>query len=392
MSKPNGTRASAGIEVYHQKHCRTREGERRRCNCVPSYRGKVTGPEGRIASPWFKTLAAAVNWRIDTLHAINAGTFVQPTAITVREAAAEFIDGIRAEHIHSRRGLPYSPSTVRDYEGDLNRHVLPKLGDLRLSNVRRREVQTLVDDLNRQGLSASTVRNALDPLRRIFGRAVHRELIPFSPCQNVELPSDTGIRDHVATPAEADALIAALPPEDRALWAMLFYAGLRMGEARALRVCDVDLPAKRIRVRGSWDDKEGAQDRGKTNAATRDVTIIEDLRPFLAAHVLSTGRRGDDLIFGRTANEAVTRSTVRSRARRAWKEAKLTPITPHECRHTFGSMIAAAGVDAGERQRQMGHASSAMMDRYTHGLIGSLEAAGEKLQRWLEAQRSEALG
>lgn len=390
MSKPNRTRVPEGIEEHHRKPCRTHTGGR--CNCAPSYRAKVTGPAGRVTSPRFPTLAAAKNWRTDTLHALNAGTFVQPTAATVRDAAHEFIDGAKAGHVLSRNGERYSPSTIRDYEGDLARYVLPTLGDKRLSDVRRGDVQRLVDALVKRGLKGSTVRNALDPLRRVFTRAVQRDLVPFSPCQNLDVPRATGTRDRIATPTEAAVLIAALPTEDRALWATLLYAGLRMGEARALRCGDVDLAAGVIRVSRSWDDKEGAQDRGKTKAATREVAIIGELRPFLTAHLLATGRRGDDLIFGRTATDALTRSTVRTNALRAWKRAKLTPITPHECRHSYGSMIAAAGWDVSERQRQMGHASSAMMDRYTHGLDGSVAAAGTKLQRWLDAQRGEATG
>ena len=392
MSKSHRTRLPEGIEEYHRKSCRSRDG--RRCNCAPSYRAKVASPRGRIASPRFSTLAAAKNWRADTLHEINAGTFVEPTAITVLEAATDFIAGARAGHVLNRNGARYRPSVIRDYQGDLERHVLPVLGGKRLSDVRRGDVQRLVDSLVGRDLAGSTIRNALDPLRRIFDRAVRREIVPFSPCQHLEVPRATGKRDRVATPDEARALIAALPIADRPMWATLFYAGLRMGEARALRCQDVDLEAGMIRVCRSWDDKEGALDGGKSHAATRCVAVIPELRPFLVAHSLATGRREDDLIFGRTATEAATRSTIRARALRAWEaaEADLAPITPHECRHTFGSMLAAAGVDAGERQRQMGHASSAMMDRYTHGLDGSVSEAGRLLQTWLDAQRRRASG
>ena len=89
----------------------------------------------------------------------------------------------------------------------------------------------------------------------------------------------------------------------------------------------------------------------------------------------------------------MTRSTIRRRALKGWDAAGLTPITPHEARHTFGSMLAAAGVDAGERQRQMGHASSAMMDRYTHGIDGSVAEAGASFRRGstgsMEGQRGD---
>jgi integrase len=281
---------------------------------------------------------------------------------------------------------------IRDYKGDLDRHVIPQLGDRRLGDVRRCDLQELVDNLVGRGLAPSTVRNAFDPVRRIFDRAVKRDLIPFSPCQHLDLPRGTGTRDRVATPAEAAAYIAALPTEDEALWATAFYAGLRVGELRGLRVMDVDLRTRVIRVERTWDDVEGEQDGGKSKAARRMVTLIEELRPILARHIVATGRRGDDLVFGRTPTQAHDRTTIRRRARAAWKAAGLDPITPHECRHTFGSMLAAAGVDVNERQRQMGHASSAMMDRYTHGIDGSVTEAGQRLQAWLDRQHGRATG
>jgi hypothetical protein len=50
------------------------------------------------------------------------------------------------------------------------------------------------------------------------------------------MPQGTGKRERVATPAEVHALIAALPPSERALWAAAFFAGLRMGERRGALV------------------------------------------------------------------------------------------------------------------------------------------------------------
>jgi integrase len=383
------TRRPEGVETHHRKSCRSRAGGR--CNCEPSYRAKITLPDGRpFRSKRLTTEAAAVNWRIDQLAALNHGTLVEPVRTTLRAAADEFITDAKAGHTLNRKGQRYRPSVLRDYEGDLRRHVLPTLGDKRLSDIRRGDVQRLIDDLQRSGLAPSTIRNALDPVRRIFDRAVRRELIPFTPCQHLELPRGTGTRERVATPAEAIDLIAALPYADRALWATAFYAGLRMGELRGLRWCDIDLDAGAIHVRRTWDDVDGAQEGGKTRAATRAVALIAELRPILLAHKLATGRRDEDLAFGRTSTEAHDRTTIRRRARRAWIEAGLRPITPHECRHTFGSLLAAAGVDVGERQRQMGHTSSAMMDRYTHGLDGSVIEAGRRLQAWLDEQRSAA--
>lgn len=388
MSKTNRTHVPAGIEPRCKKACRSRAGGR--CDCDRSYRGKVSGPNGRITGPWLPTLAAAVNWRIDTLAQINRGAWFEPTRVTLGDAAEDFLAGARAGTVLSRKGERYSPSTVRGYDGDLRLHVLPSLGSKRLSEIKRGDVQRLVDVLVVGGLSPSSVRNALDPLRRICDRAVKRDIIPFSPCAHLELPSGGGTRERVASPAEAERLLEALEPCDRALWATAFYAGLRMSELRALRWTDVE--DKILRVAQTWDDKEREQERGKSRAATRTVMVIPELRPFLLAHKIATGRRGGDLVFGKSAKDAMVRSTIRSRALRAWKAEGLTPITPHECRHTFGSIMAAAGVDVSERQRQMGHESSKMMDRYTHGLDGSIATAAERVQAFIDEQRARQTG
>lgn len=301
--------------------------------------------------------------------------------------------GAKAGHILTRKGTRYRGSAIKGYERVLNLHVLPALGDRRISDLKRSAVQGWIDALVASGADPSTISNALDPLRRICDRAVKRDLIPFSPCQHLDVPRARGRRERIASPVEAAALIAALPTEDKALWATFMYSGLRVSEARALRWTDVDLDSNVFRVQRTWTDDGGEEDGTKSGwDAHRIVAIIPELRPLIVAHMLATGRRGDDLVFGRTARLPLVRSTVRNRAVRAWKRAGLNAIQPHECRHSFGSLLAAAGVNAGERQRQMGHASSAMMDRYTHGFDGSVTEAGERVQRFIDTYREEAAG
>jgi integrase len=100
------------------------------------------------------------------------------------------------------------------------------------------------------------------------------------------------------------------------VWSTAFYAGLRMGELRALRWRHVDFDAGRIRVRAGWDGYEGEHDT-KTAAGVRTVPLVGRLRSELARHRLTSGRGPDDLCFGETASRAPVRSTVRARALRA---------------------------------------------------------------------------
>jgi hypothetical protein len=132
--------------------------------------------------------------------------------------------------IRNRSRDRYKPSALRGYEHALKTRVLPDLGGLRLSEVRRVDLQDFADRLFAQGLDPSMIRNALMPLRAIYRRALSRGDVSVNPTTGLELPAVRGRRDRIATPQEAAALLAALPKADRAVWVTALYAGLRRGE------------------------------------------------------------------------------------------------------------------------------------------------------------------
>ena len=76
------------------------------------------------------------------------------------------------------------------------------------------------------------------PLQAIYRYELKRGLA-VNPTTRLSLPPPGAERERAATPAEAEGLLAALS-EDRALWATGFYAALRRGEIRALRVSDIN--------------------------------------------------------------------------------------------------------------------------------------------------------
>ena len=102
------------------------------------------------------------------------------------------------------------------------------------ARVRRLDVQALVDRLLADGLSPSTIRCTVLPLRAIYRRAASRGEVAVNPCDGLDLAAVRSRRDRIADPVEAEALVAAVPQRDRAIWATALYAGLRRGELRAL--------------------------------------------------------------------------------------------------------------------------------------------------------------
>lgn len=288
--------------------------------------------------------------------------------------------------VRDRSGRSYKPSTIRTYAEKLDAYVLPALGDYRLSELRRPEVQALADQMLAAGLAPSTVRNAIDPLRAIYRRAIQRDEVAINPTTSLDLPASRKKRDRIATPTEARALLEALPASERATWATAFYAGLRRGELRALRCMDVDLGRSEISVARSWDQHEGPIDP-KSDASARTIPLLAVLRDFLDEHLLATGRSGGDLVLGRTAADAFVASTVRNRALAAWERARLTPITLHECRHTFASLLIASGENPKAVQEFMGHSTiTETFDRYGHLFPGARDEARARMDAYLEAE------
>ncbi|MDQ4026196.1 MAG: N-terminal phage integrase SAM-like domain-containing protein [Actinomycetota bacterium] len=71
-----------------------------------------------------------------------------PTRTTLAEAAEAWVAGVRDGSIRNRSGDRYKPSAIRGYERSLRLRILPELGHLRVSAVRRRDVQDFADRLD----------------------------------------------------------------------------------------------------------------------------------------------------------------------------------------------------------------------------------------------------
>lgn len=385
-----------GIRPRHSRTCRRHSGGK--CSCKPTYEAAVFSVrDGKKIRRTFPTEAAARRWRTDALHALSRGTLRAPAQTSLREEAMAWLDGAKAGRILTRSQRPYKPAVLRGIEANLVRFVLPELGGRRACQVTRRDLQALIDGLQGDGLSGSSVRNVIVALKVIYRRMLEDDTITVNPTTALRLPPPAGVRDRAASAAEVDALLDALPDEDRALWTTAAYAGLRRGELRGLRWEDVDLGANVIHVKRGWDEREGAIEPKSAKGARR-VPIVAPLRRVLLEHKAATGRRDADLVFGRTPTEPFTPTNVRKRALAAWAAAsvgtflrgqrpavELVPIGLHELRHSYVSMLHAAGFSLEEIGDYIGHTSAYMTDRYRHLLAGHEQRAAERFEQYLAA-------
>jgi integrase len=254
------------------------------------------------------------------------------------------------------RGKAYSDTTIEGMRRSWRYRLLPEFGPRIAEEITEIDWQRWIDELARAGLSRSTIAKHVSVASGIYAwaSAPSRRLVPRNPLRLVELPpNDEKPRLRVALAPEAAALLAALDPEDRLPYAIAFYAGLRRGEIYRLEWDDVlegDVIATRLLVR-----------RSKSEAGTqRRPPIADNLRTVLAA---AWERQGHPRT-GKVVDRSVMSGKIARRVEARWEAAGLNRITLHECRHTYASLLMAAGYTIKELMEFMGHADLQMVNRY----------------------------
>jgi integrase len=375
-----------GIVKRHSKGCPARAGKRCRCNA--GYEAFVYSPrDGKKVRKTFARLAEAKSWRADAKRSVDQGTLRTPTRRTLGEASDRWLTGAEVGDIRNRSGQPYKPATLRGYRQALDTYLLPVLAGRKLNTVTTADLQELVDRWQAEGQSASTIRNSIKPLQAIYRRARSREGLPVNPTHDLELPSPAPKEVEIIAPEVAAQMLAAAPAQDRALWATALYSGLRYGELRALRWGAVDLAGGTIRVRESWDAKEGSI-APKTRTSQRTTPMPGVLRDHLMDRRLAADDPAEEaLVFGSSSGRPFHANVVYRRADTAWRKAGLRQLRLHQARHTYASFMIAAGVNAKALSSFMGHSSiKVTFDLYGHLMPGTEAEAASLLDRFIGAQ------
>ena len=101
----------------------------------------------------------------------------------------DFLRAIDEGRIDRRPNEPYTFETLLDVRGAMS-YVDEALREMVLADIRRRDVQRLVDDLSSRGLPASLVVTVVESLRALYAFAIQRDLVDFSPVVELGMPVD----------------------------------------------------------------------------------------------------------------------------------------------------------------------------------------------------------
>jgi integrase len=296
---------------------------------------------------------------------------------TFHEFASEWFERQKLEG--GRRGGGLTKAGTADLLWRLSNHLLPVFKDVRIDAIRVEDVDAYrLAKVKAGQLNATSINKTLATLSAILETAVEYGWLTRNPAKGRRrrLPAVNPPRTWLDSAEQIAALLdgaSALDAaartrkgERRALLATLIFAGLRIGEALALRWADIDLARGTIRVRAA-----------KTDAGVRTVNIVGALRDELSAFAAVAKRDQTALVFATSTGEPHGATNIRRRLlARAIEKANerlstgengearqdveliSTKLTPHSLRRTFASILFALGETAAYVMAQMGHTTA----------------------------------
>ena len=324
----------------------------------------------------FPNRALAVAQR-DAWRLANAQGEVHESHQLIELVALAFIEDLEANRVLNRKSEPYKASVIRSYVRLLRGTVIPEFGHLRMDELTGRVIERRAAVWAKEGVSGSTIRNRLMPLRVMYAEAVRNREISASPFDHIRLPKINGPRKRYVSWEEGEQLLAVLPDEIARVYAVALYAGLRAGEIGALRRGDVDLDARHIRVVRAVDFPTGKLDTPKSGRE-RTVPIVDELLAYLEPAMMVATSTGF-LFPGSSVERPFSYSFYRKKVREVQLEAGLDPISLHVLRHSFASH-AATRVPPNQLRDLLGHASiETSMDWYVKSRDGWQDEARKRL-------------
>ena len=306
------------------------------------------------------------------------------------------------------------PSTLLDYhyllaepgvpkkrgEGAIAGHIMAALGDRPAAKISTREVEELLAVISATGASARTVNKHRAVISAIFNYGMRESTfhLPTNPAKAADKRREPhpgplvyyrveevealarALADGLhRTPREypvSEAERAAQRAEDLQDAEMVrvsAYAGLRLGELLALRWRDVNFQDQALTIGRAMS--AGIESSTKSGRVRR-VPLPDQAAAALDRVSRRTDFTGpDELVFCNALGRTLDTSALRRRFARAQAAARVRPLRWHDLRHTYGSLLAANGVDLVTIQSVMGHSALATTGRYLHARPASDQAA-----------------
>lgn len=323
----------------------------------------------------FDTKDEARAYEEDRRQEVRRGLFIDPKrSPTVRKAATEWLS--------SREDR--EAATYEYYKRHLERHVFPRIGDLKLSDVDVVVIEQQVRDPLVAAAKFATANKVLTTLTSFWTWAANRQYArpevrsPAELAERVRIPRDKRSRrgpEQVYTPEEIGKLITTTDSLKYMVAFGLLGLGLRRQELLALTWSDLTPTWTALHVQravthalGPGETKRIPKMKGtKSDAGDRWLPLSLPLATLLKKWRLQCPATELDLILPNLTGGVLSPRTLYDALKRAQEAAGVRPLDLKAFRHTFATALIEGGEADGQVAELMGHADTTVTRRvYGH--------------------------
>jgi integrase len=328
----------------------------------------------------------------DARHAVvavdvSAGVHVAPSkSVTVKEAGESWIKASEANKLER--------STIKQYREHVDRHIVPLIGRMKLSDLNAQVVRKFEDTLREEGRSSAMVRKIIGSLGSLLADAQEQGLAARNAVRDLRRNRRRGkelnaekrqkgklkVGVDIPTPQEVKAILGHVKGRWRPLLITAIFTGLRASELRGLRWRDVDLKAGELHVR-QRADRFNEIGKPKSAAGERVVPFGKLVSNTLKEWKFACPKSELDLVFPNGVGKVESLANIINRglipgqvaAGVVTKDGKARYTGLHALRHFYASWCINRPTDGGLGlppkivQERLGHSSITMTyDRYGH--------------------------
>lgn len=306
---------------------------------------------------------------------VDSGLLVESGSMTVGEWVEIWIN----QYANNIKELSMST-----YRAHIRNHIVPKLGDIKLSNLKTRDIQMMYNALLRREkpLTAKTIKNIHGVLHKALSQAVKLGYIRYNPADNVSLPKVEKPELKPITDEHIAEFLEAIKGHCyELLYTIDLFTGMRKGEILGLTWDCVNLDTGVVVINKQLiqEKKKGGQYKlaSTKNSKGRTVrippSVIELFRQQKAKQISWKKEAGSawdnslNLVFTNEIGGHLSHTTVTHSFKKIVQSIGLESTRFHDLRHSYAVAAIESGIDMKTVQENLGHhAASFTMDVYGH--------------------------